>query len=112
MSDVKYHIITLGLSSVIHEFGHALAACREGIQLYGVGLVLAYIIPVAYVSINANELKELPIQNQLRILCAGVWHNILLAEIAAVFLFMRSWLWIPFFISNSGIYVMSVNVVS
>ncbi|KAK0183441.1 hypothetical protein PV327_001483 [Microctonus hyperodae] len=107
-SDIKYHIITIGLSTIIHELGHALAASREDVQLYGVGF-LFYIVPAAYVSISLEQLKSLPLQNQLRILCAGVWHNIVLSIIAGLIFFSSSWLWLPLFHTNSGVYVKSIN---
>ncbi|KAK0095004.1 hypothetical protein PV326_009437, partial [Microctonus aethiopoides] len=107
-SDIKYHIITIVISTIVHELGHALAASREDVQLYGVGF-LFYIVPAAYVSISLEQLKSLPIQNQLRILCAGIWHNIVLSIIAALIFFSSTWLWSPLFHTNSGVYVKSIN---
>lgn len=69
-------------------------------------------MPAAYVSISLEQLKSLPIQNQLRILCAGIWHNIVLSIIAALIFFSSTWLWSPLFYTNSGVYVKSINHVS
>ncbi|XP_057341011.1 membrane-bound transcription factor site-2 protease isoform X1 [Microplitis mediator] len=108
VSDIQYYVITLGICSIFHEMGHAVAASRENVQVYGVGFILAFILPIAYVSINHEQMKLLKIGGQLRILCAGVWHNIILAIIAAAIFSSNSWIWAPLYISNSGVYVTSI----
>ncbi|KAG8038499.1 hypothetical protein G9C98_006195 [Cotesia typhae] len=108
VSDIQYYIITLGICSLFHELGHAVAASRENVQIYGVGFILALVLPIAYVSINQEQLKSLKIPGQLRILCAGVWHNIVLAAVAAVIFYLNSWIWIPLFVSNTGVFVTSI----
>ncbi|XP_063985933.1 membrane-bound transcription factor site-2 protease [Diachasmimorpha longicaudata] len=108
-ADIQYYAITLGLCSIVHEAGHALAAAREDVQLYGVGMLLVYIVPMAFVSLNSEQLSQRPMQNQLRILCAGIWHNIVLAVIAAVGVFISPWLWAPMFSVNAGVVVTSIQ---
>ncbi|XP_011297260.1 membrane-bound transcription factor site-2 protease [Fopius arisanus] len=108
-ADIQYYAITLGLCSIVHEAGHALAAAREDVQLYGVGMLLVYIVPVAFVSLNSEQLSQRPMQNQLRILCAGVWHNIVLAVVAAVGVFISPWLWAPMFSVNSGVVITAIQ---
>ncbi|XP_044011984.1 membrane-bound transcription factor site-2 protease isoform X2 [Aphidius gifuensis] len=108
-ADIKYYVITLILCSLIHEFGHALAASREDLQVYGVGFLLVFIIPIAYVSLNSEQLSQLPTMKQLRILCAGLWHNIILAVISFLIFFSSSLLLAPLYSVDSGIIVKSIH---
>lgn len=96
----------------MHELGHALAAAREDVQLFGLGILVAFIIPIAYVHISSEQLTSLPLKNQLRITCAGIWHNIVLATIAATVLMLSTWLWAPFYSLGNGIYVKTILPVS
>lgn len=49
---------------------------------------------------------------RLRILCAGVWHNIFLAVYAAVIVYSLPMLAQPFYTTGQGVYVMSITPVS
>lgn len=111
-ADIKYYITTLILCSLTHEFGHALAASREDLQVYGVGFLLVFIIPIAYVSLNSEQLSQLSTIKQLRILCAGLWHNIVLAVISSLICFSSSLLLAPLYSVDSGIIVKSIHSVS
>lgn len=111
-SDIGYYVVTLGICSIVHEFGHALAASREDVQLFGVGILIAYILPVAYVSMSNEQLASLPVINQLRVLCAGIWHNIVLAAFSALILVMSAWFWAPLFTFGAGVTVKSIAPVS
>ncbi|XP_043268937.1 membrane-bound transcription factor site-2 protease [Venturia canescens] len=108
-SDIGYYVVTLGLCSIVHEFGHALAASREDVQLFGVGILIAYILPVAYVSMSNEQLASLPVMNQLRVLCAGIWHNIVLSAFAALILSMSSWFWAPLYTYGLGVSVKTIT---
>lgn len=108
-ADIQYYVITLILCSLIHEFGHALAATRENLQVHGFGFLLVFIIPIAYVSLNSEQLSQLSPMKQLRILCAGLWHNIILAVISSLIFFSSSLLLAPLYSVNSGISVKSID---
>lgn len=83
---------------------------REGIHITGVGLVILLIVPVAFVQMEGLEM--LSSSKQLRVLCAGVWHNIVLAFVAALVMFFLPWLCYPFYEHGNGIQVTSIHRVS
>ena len=112
MSDIGYYIITLGVCSIVHEFGHALAASREDVQLFGIGILIAYILPVAFVYMSNEQLASLPAFNQLRVMCAGIWHNIVLAAFSALILVTSAWFWAPLYTFGAGVTVKSITAVS
>lgn len=111
-NEIGYYVVTLVACTIVHELGHALAAVREDVQLYGIGILLAFAIPIAYVNINNEQFISLPLRNQLRITCAGVWHNIILAALAAVILVLSTWFWAPLYNLYSGVYVKNILPVS
>ncbi|XP_018025870.1 membrane-bound transcription factor site-2 protease [Hyalella azteca] len=80
--ELPTYIITLLISSVIHEAGHALAAVKEGVNVDGVGLIVLFILPGAFVLLPSDAMKSLRPFPKLKILCAGVWNNIALAGVA------------------------------
>ena len=107
-----YYIISLILCSVIHEVGHAMAAVREDVRFFGIGMIIFFIIPVAFIHISDEQLNLLPIKNRLKILCAGVWHNVILTGFAIIFLGVLTILFSPFFIKNTGIFIKDISSVS
>lgn len=111
-NEMGYYTITLAICSIVHELGHALAAAREDVQLFGLGILIVFTIPIAYVNINNEQLVALPLKNQLRITCAGIWHNIILATVAAAILVFSTWLWAPLYNVGTGVYVKSILPVS
>ncbi|XP_075226443.1 membrane-bound transcription factor site-2 protease [Lycorma delicatula] len=106
ISDLGYYMVTLIIISVFHEIGHAVSAVREDIHITGVGLVLLFIVPLAYVQMEQLEL--LPPAKQLHILCAGVWHNIVLAVTAALAVSMLPWLLYPLYDFGTGVQVQNI----
>ncbi|CAG8544637.1 14225_t:CDS:10, partial [Dentiscutata heterogama] len=58
--------------------GHALAAAKERIEIKSTGIFLYILYPGAFVEFDLHELKDLSALKQLRIICAGVWHNAVL----------------------------------
>lgn len=86
-SDFWVYFLSICISSVTHELGHALAAVQEDVQLLSVGFYVFTIIPVAYVNLNTEHLNNLPITKRLRIYCAGVWHNLATAFVALLLFF-------------------------
>ncbi|KAH1020211.1 hypothetical protein HUJ04_009918 [Dendroctonus ponderosae] len=79
VSEVGYYGITLLICTVVHEFGHAFAATLEDVGVLEFGCNIYFIIPVAYVSLNSENLPAIKLRQQLRIFTAGIWHNIVLA---------------------------------
>ncbi|CAK1585672.1 unnamed protein product [Parnassius mnemosyne] len=86
-SDFWVYLLAIGMSSIFHELGHALAAAQEDVQLIAVGVYVFTIIPIAFVQLNTEHLNSLAITKRLRIYCAGVWHNVVMAFMAMLLFF-------------------------
>ncbi|KAK7789542.1 hypothetical protein R5R35_010321 [Gryllus longicercus] len=110
LSDLGYYAITLVTCSIVHEVGHAIAAVREDVHISGLGVLLVLVLPIAYVHLNTEQLQALPPKRQLRILCAGIWHNVVLTVGAAVLLALLPLLFYPAFDSGSGVAVQSIDM--
>lgn len=107
ISEIGYYMFTLVLCSVFHEIGHAFAAVREDARVAGIGLMFMFIVPVAYVSLEQVEL--LAPTKQLRILCAGVWHNLVLSVVSALLVFMLPWIVLPLYDWGNAIQIQHVD---
>ena len=79
-----YYFLALFICGIIHEFGHGIAASREQVRVNGFGIFVMFIFPGAYVDLCSDHLKIISPMSQLRIFCAGVWHNIVLVLVAAL----------------------------
>lgn len=79
---IFYYLFTLTLAGAIHEIGHALAAVREQVRVNGFGMFFMVLYPGAYVDLYTEHLAVISPMRQLRIYCAGVWHNCILALVA------------------------------
>lgn len=66
----------------MHEIGHAIAASREQVRVNGFGIFLVAIFPGAYVDLCQDHIFVISPLRQLRIFCAGVWHNFVLVLFA------------------------------
>ncbi|KAH7948335.1 hypothetical protein HPB52_020605 [Rhipicephalus sanguineus] len=108
LSDIFYYIATLIVCSIFHEFGHALAAVRENVRIQGCGFFVLGIFPGAFVDLPKDQVSVLSPWRQLKIYCAGVWHNIVAALLALLLLFGNKYLLAPFYAENSGVSVISV----
>ncbi|KFH68772.1 hypothetical protein MVEG_05577 [Podila verticillata NRRL 6337] len=86
ISHLPYYLIALLVSGVVHEAGHAIAAARERTQISSSGILLYILYPGAFVDISPRALAMLSPLQQLRVICAGVWHNIVLFGFAWAFL--------------------------
>lgn len=82
LSELGYYSLTLLISSLVHELGHALAAAQEDIALNNVGANIILVLPIAFVNLNSDKLFSLQPWKRLKILCAGVWHNLFIALLA------------------------------
>ncbi|CAB3381324.1 Hypothetical predicted protein [Cloeon dipterum] len=90
LSQVGNYMAALAIGGVLHEFGHALAAGREGVSVLGCRAHLILVLPVAAVEISTQRLNSLATWRRLRILCAGVWHNVVLSLLALLILYALS----------------------
>lgn len=72
------------ISTLFHELGHGLSAASELTEIGGMGLAIIGVFPAAFVVIR--NLDNQALYRQLRILCAGVWHNVVLVGLCAALL--------------------------
>ena len=102
-SDIAYMWPALVVVLIVHEAGHALAAQEEGIGVDGFGVFLVmFAVPGAYATLNRSFYSS-SMHSQLKVVCAGVWHNLVLALVCAAFLQLHvttlSW---PLVVQNGG----------
>lgn len=108
LTDIGYYLATLCAASVFHEAGHLAAARREDVPVMGVGLFIAFLIPAAFVRLGTNQINALSPQRELRILCAGIWHNVIFSIAAYFILILLPVLFYPIYDIGKGVVVMNV----
>ncbi|XP_058463270.1 membrane-bound transcription factor site-2 protease [Malaya genurostris] len=82
INEIGYYISALAINSIIHELGHGLAAVLEDVPIKGFGLHVMLILPMAYTQLDPDQLNALKMWKRLKVLSAGIWHNLLLASIS------------------------------
>nr|XP_057916955.1 membrane-bound transcription factor site-2 protease-like [Doryrhamphus excisus] len=107
-SHLAYFFLALLLSGVIHELGHAVAAMREQVRVNGFGMFVFVVYPGAFVDLFTTHLNIVSPTQQLRIFCAGVWHNFVLCVAALAFLFLLPLFLFPLYTSGVGALVTEV----
>lgn len=75
----------------------------------GVGMMFVLILPVAYV--HLEDIASLPSNKQLRVMSAGVWHNIVQAFIAYLILCLLPYMLFPLFTVGHGVMAIKINQV-
>ena len=108
-SEVGYYFVTIIVCGVFHEVGHALAAVTEQVRINGFGMFLLFIYPGAFVDLHSDHLTVISPRRQLRIYCAGVWHNVILSATMALFLQAIPYLLLPFYAHGQGAVVVSID---
>jgi len=108
-SEFLHYIVTLFTCTIIHEFGHAFAAVREQVPVLGMGFTVLFVLPAAFVELPTDNVLALPTLRQIKIYCAGVWHNIVLSVAAFFLLISLSFLATPLFSTGTGIYVYGMS---
>ncbi|KAI9261401.1 hypothetical protein BDA99DRAFT_511279 [Phascolomyces articulosus] len=78
LSHLGYYLLALLVCGVFHEAGHAIAAYCQRVPIKSAGIFVYYIYPGAFVNISDHALHLIAPFRQLKIICAGVWHNIIL----------------------------------
>lgn len=105
LEEIGYYALTLLLCTIVHEFGHALAAVQEDIPVIGFGFQLYLCLPFAYTEISTEQLNALKWFKKLRIICAGIWHNFLFGCFCYLLLYTLSYVAAPFYTVDHGIVV-------
>uniref|UniRef100_A0A8B9KU36 Membrane-bound transcription factor site-2 protease n=1 Tax=Astyanax mexicanus TaxID=7994 RepID=A0A8B9KU36_ASTMX len=108
VSQLAYFFIAILVSGLIHEFGHGVAALREQVRLNGFGMFMFVIYPGAFVDLFTTHLNLISPVQQLRIFCAGVWHNFMLCVAAVCFLLLLPFLLFPFYYTGAGALITEV----
>uniref|UniRef100_A0A1I8JHN0 Membrane-bound transcription factor site-2 protease n=1 Tax=Macrostomum lignano TaxID=282301 RepID=A0A1I8JHN0_9PLAT len=99
---LPYYLGALLLCGIFHEFGHAVAAAREDIRVQAAGIFVLGVYPGAFVDLNSADLALVSPARRLRVFCAGVWHNTVLALGAILLLIRPAWLLAPLGYSNAS----------
>lgn len=107
-SELGYYSITLVICSIFHEIGHALASVKEDVHVLNVGINAIFILPVAYVNISSEKLNALNPWKALRILCAGIWHNIVSIIFAYLISCSLPYVFASVYYINNGVSVTEV----
>ncbi|KAM3860587.1 membrane-bound transcription factor site-2 protease [Diretmus argenteus] len=107
-SQLAYFFSALLLSGVIHELGHAVAALREQVRVNGFGIFVFVVYPGAFVDLFTTHLNLISPTQQLRIFCAGVWHNFVLCLAALALLFLLPLFLFPMYTTGAGALVTEV----
>lgn len=84
---------------------------REDVKVQGFGFFLLGIFPGAFVDLPSDQMSFLTPWQQLRIFCAGVWHNVIIVLVAVVFLGITPLLGGLFYEIGNGVTVLNVDSV-
>ncbi|XP_073421942.1 membrane-bound transcription factor site-2 protease isoform X3 [Dendrobates tinctorius] len=108
ISQLTYFFSAILLSGVIHEVGHGVAAVRETVRFNGFGMFIFVVYPGAFVDLFTTHLQLISPVQQLRIFCAGVWHNFILGLLGILILFPLPAILYPFYYTGVGALVTEV----
>ncbi|KAA8491648.1 Membrane-bound transcription factor site-2 protease-like [Porphyridium purpureum] len=106
-SQLSYILAAIAVAACFHELGHALAAGAEELRVVSVGGFLAFIFPGAFVQLE--RMDHQPYARQLRVYCAGAWHNLVLALGAMLGIIFLPVLLLPAFTTGGACVVTSVQ---
>lgn len=111
-SEITYYSLTLISCSIVHEIGHALAAISENVHLVDVGTNIWFILPVAFVNLSTERFNSLSSEKSLKILCAGIWHNLVQCLLAYILYQSLPFIFSPIFHVNNGVTVIEIAKLS
>ncbi|XP_078415688.1 membrane-bound transcription factor site-2 protease [Cetorhinus maximus] len=109
ISQMVYFFSAILISGVIHEIGHGVAAVREQVRFNGFGVFIFVVYPGAFVDLYTNHLQLISPIQQLRVFCAGVWHNFILALMALLALYSLPIFLFPLYYTGIGALVTEVT---
>ena len=85
---------------------------REQVRVNGFGLFILVMYPGAYVDLSTEHLQVVSPIRQLRIYCAGVWHNFVIVIMALCVLLMLPIFLAPFYSTGDSVVITQVTEVS
>lgn len=109
LDEIGYYVAALAICSVVHEIGHAFAAVLEDVPVIGFGFHVLLAFPIAYTELGTDQLNGLRTWRKLRVLCAGIWHNVILAAVCFALFSTLSTLFIPFYSVGESVIVTSMK---
>uniref|UniRef100_UPI00398F188F membrane-bound transcription factor site-2 protease n=1 Tax=Pristiophorus japonicus TaxID=55135 RepID=UPI00398F188F len=109
ISQMIYFFTAILISGIIHEIGHGVAAVREQVRFNGFGVFIFIVYPGAFVDLYTNHLQLISPIQQLRVFCAGVWHNFILALMALLVLYALPLFLLPLYYTGIGALVTEVT---
>uniref|UniRef100_A0A336M4L4 Membrane-bound transcription factor site-2 protease n=1 Tax=Culicoides sonorensis TaxID=179676 RepID=A0A336M4L4_CULSO len=128
IDEVPYYIFALIVCSVTHELGHAIAAVSfkfplqnfdfyvflftqalEDVPTRAFGIHLIFFLPIAFTEVDYEYMSALRIWKRLKVLCAGIWHNILVGLLCYLILASVPQLASSFYNINDSVIVTSIK---
>jgi len=76
---IIYIIASIGIAAAIHELSHAAALRHVGVPIRSTGVLLAVILPAAFVEPNEEEFARRSIKEKVKVYSAGPASNFVLA---------------------------------
>lgn len=98
---VPHVMIAIFITLAFHELGHALSGANDNKAIESIGLVIQLFVPTAYVRFREHHYDLTP-WRQLKVYCAGAWHNFVLYGLAALILTNSALVLSPLYITQSG----------
>ncbi|KAJ8594748.1 hypothetical protein M405DRAFT_784284 [Rhizopogon salebrosus TDB-379] len=71
-------LLSLCISQVVHESGHAITAAIHRIPILATGASITFIFPAAFVTLPSARVEELSSLDRLRVVTSGCFHNLTL----------------------------------
>ena len=81
---------------------------REQVRVNGFGVFFLLMYPGAFVDLSSEHLQVVSPLRQLRIYCAGVWHNFVIVVVALIILFSQPVILMPFYSTGQAVAITSV----
>lgn len=109
INELGYYITSLAVSSVFHELGHGIASVLEDVPVTGFGCFIFAIIPVAYTETAKDQLNSLTTFRKLRVVCAGIWHNVILSLTFYIIFLSIPTIFAPLYDVNIGVSITHIK---
>lgn len=109
LNQIGYYIAALFICSVVHEAGHAISAVLEDVPVIGFGLQLMFVIPIAFTEVDSDHFQSAKVWKKLKIYCAGIWNNMLLAGFSYILLLLLPLLLHPIYETNEAVFITEIK---
>lgn len=107
--EIGFYVVSLAICSIVHELGHGLAAVLEDVAVKGFGMHVMFVIPIAYTEFDSDQVNALKLWKKLRIICAGIWHNLILAFFSYLLFLSTPFLLSSFYDYNNSIILTDIK---